>query len=142
MNKTTTHSQTPYLSASDYTKISTLVSELNAFIDKSMRLPVAELLTPGDTPLQIDGTVRELLESAEEACKKRKRQSSITGGTPKEVILRCCIKAVVILSLASQLYLLIKITKIDQANCFAWYSPIASLWQSPLQNSYCTILDP
>jgi hypothetical protein len=69
----------------------------------------------------------------------RRINNTLVGGSHAALFKRC-IKFSVILAIAVSVYGLGKLTGVTDVDCFAWYSPFATLVRTPIQNTYCAVL--
>jgi hypothetical protein len=116
------------------------VGDINHDVDDMMQAPVSSILDDGT-----EESILELFSEAVVSCGQAQAQAggrwsfrAKRGGGAAAV--KKCIKISVIMTLASALFLLIKIAEVDRVDCFAWYTPVASLLRTPIQNTYCNVL--
>jgi hypothetical protein len=62
------------------------------------------------------------------------------GGEITRKSLHVALHIVILLNISFILYSLYFGLQLDQVNCFAWYSPFASIFRNQIQNSWCTVL--
>lgn len=119
-----------------------LVNDINKNVEEMMQAPVSSILNDDSS----NQTFKQLIDEADKSCPPEQEQDGgrrspkVKRGGAAAAVTKKCIKASVILTLASIFFLLIKISEIDRVNCFAWYTPLASLLRSPIQNTYCNML--
>lgn len=62
------------------------------------------------------------------------------GGLSAEEATKKAIKLSLYLALATVVYMGISLTQLNKVECFAWYTPFASVVRTPIQNMYCSAL--
>lgn len=68
------------------------------------------------------------------------RGNVLQYGGAQGALIKAAIKFSAALAIALAIYGAVKATAIDRTNCYAWYTPFATLVRTPIQNSYCTVL--
>lgn len=118
------------ISLSDLQALSQLVEEINDEI-------VA--IAHGKLDPQSEETIAGAFASIDNNCVLLRNNSIQYGGIDPRVV-KACLKFAVALSIAVSIYGIRRLTELDRTNCYAWYSPFATLVRTPIQNTYCTVL--